>query len=308
MARCALGIDVGGTTTKAARVNAVGEIDGWRRIPTPSRADAVAADCAAIATELMTDEVAAVGIGSAGLVEDGVHIWGPHVAGPAPIVAAVTAATGRPATADNDANAAAFAELRLGAARGCSNFVMVMLGTGIGGGIIIEGSIYRGRGFAGELGHLVVDPNGPPCECGRKGCWERLVSGSVLDSEARRIAAADPAGIVAGCAGGEDASGLHLMEAAQEGDPVSLGVWSTVGRWLGRGMADLVAVLDPEVFVVGGAPARAGALLLDPAQEALAELMHGAGIRAVPPIVISRYGENAAVIGAALQALEKFDD
>ena len=98
------------------------------------------------------------------------------------------------------------------------------------------------------------------------------------------------------------------MVAAQDGDEASLDSWTTVGRWLGKGMADLAAILDPEIFVVGGAPSRAGELILDPARAALTELMHAGGIRTVPPVVISRYGQNAAVIGAALQALEKFDD
>ena len=308
MVRCAIGIDVGGTTIKAARVDYAGETDDLRRIPTPSSAELVAESCADLALALMTDEVVGTGIGSAGFVDGGVHIWGPHVPGPSPLVGAVTKAVGRPTTADNDANAAAFAELRLGAARGCSNAVVVMLGTGIGGGLAIDGSIYRGRGFAGELGHMVVDPNGPSCECGRNGCWETLVSGSVLDTEARRIAAADPNGAAATIAGDETPAGVHLMVAAQDGDTASLEVWSAVGRWLGRGMADLAAVLDPEMFVVGGGPSQAGDLLLAPAREALTALMHAGRIRAVPPVVISRYGENAAVIGAALQALEKFDD
>ncbi|MFW2338703.1 MAG: ROK family protein [Acidimicrobiia bacterium] len=308
MVRCAIGIDVGGTTIKAARVDGAGDSDDLRRIPTPPSADRVAESCAELALALLTDEVVGAGIGSAGFVNGGVHIWGPHVPGPTPLVEAVTKAIGRPATADNDANAAAFAELRLGAARGRSNAVVVMLGTGIGGGLIIDGSIYRGRGFAGELGHMVVDPDGPECECGRNGCWETLVSGSVLDAGARGIAAADPSGAVATTVGDEKPSGVHLMVAAQDGDTASLEVWSAVGRWLGRGMADLVAVLDPELFVVGGGPSRAGDLLLAPATEALTALMHAGRIRAVPPVVISRYGQNAAVIGAALQALEKFDD
>ena len=308
MVPCAIGIDVGGTTIKAARVDCAGVTDDLRRIPTPSSAGLVAEFCADLALALMTDEVVGAGIGSAGFVDGGVHIWGPHVPGPSPLVEAVTKAIGMPTTADNDANAAAFAELRLGAARGRSNAVVVMLGTGIGGGLIIDGSIYRGRGFAGELGHMVVDPDGPKCECGRNGCWETLVSGSVLAAEARRIAAADPDGVLAKAAGNGDVSGVHLMVAAQHGDAASLISWTTAGRWLGKGMADLVAVLDPETFVVGGAPSRAGGLILDPARAALTDLIRAGGIRTVPPVVISRYGENAAVIGAALQALERFDD
>lgn len=306
MASRAVGIDVGGSTIKAARVDRQGRIEGLVQIPTPDGAATIADLCGYLAADLMADDVAAIGIGSAGYVDrvSGVHVWGPHVAGPAPIVAAVVGTTGRSAVIDNDANAAAFAESRIGAAAGYADALVIMLGTGIGGGLIIDGSVYRGRGFAGELGHLVVDPDGPPCACGRRGCWENFVSGSVLDQEAIRIFGVGPTGDAVDAA----PAGELLMRAAIGGDADALAVWLRAGEWLGRGIAQLVAVLDPEVVVVGGGPARAGDLLLDPAREVFARERHAGRIRPATQIVPARFEQNAAVIGAGLQALESIDD
>lgn len=306
MAERAIGIDVGGSTIKAARVDEHGKIDGLVQIPTPKSASIIADRCSHLAADLMADDVVAVGIGSAGYVDriSGVHVWGPHVAGPASILAAVVGTTDKPAVIDNDANAAAFAESRIGAAAGFAHAIVIMLGTGIGGGLVVDGSVYRGRGFAGELGHLVVDPDGPPCACGRRGCWETFVSGSVLDVEATRFFGAGPAGDVVGAT----PTGEHLMRAAIEGDAGALAVWVEAGEWLGRGIAQLVAVLDPEIVVVGGGPARAGNLLLDPARRVFALERHGGPIRPAADIVSARFEQNAAVIGAGLQALESIDD
>ena len=310
MTQRGIGIDVGGSTIKAARVDRLGTLAGLIKTPTPTNAVEIADLCGQVAAELASEDVVAVGVGSAGFVdrESGVHIWGPHVAGPASLVGAVHVATGLPAVIDNDANAAAFAELRIGAAKGFSHVLVVMLGTGIGGGLILDGSVYRGSGFAGEIGHFIVDPAGAPCACGRNGCWETFVSGRVLDAAAVHLAHADPDGAVAAAAAGETPTGEHLMQAARSGDPGALDAWAQAGEWLGRGVAQLAAVLDPEVVVIGGAPSQAGDLLLDRARETLAEVRHGSGHSEVAPIVASRFGGNSAVIGAALQALETFDE
>jgi len=310
MTQRAIGIDVGGSTIKAARVDRCGALDGLIKTPTPADAGDIADLCGRLAAELAFGDVVAAGVGSAGFVdrETGVHIWGPHVAGPAPLVEAMLRATGLPAIIDNDANAAAFAELRIGAAKGHSQVLVVMLGTGIGGGLIVDGSVYRGSGFAGEIGHFIVDPAGPPCACGRNGCWETFVSGRVLDAAAVQLAHADPGGAIAAASAGQTPTGENLMQAARAGDPGALDAWAQAGEWLGRGVAQLAAVLDPEVVVVGGAPSQAGDLLLDRARETLAEVRHGSGYSKVIPVVASRFGANSAVIGAALQALESFDD
>lgn len=306
--RAAVGIDVGGTSIKASVVDETAIRDGLRELPTPSGAAQIAESCAQLARELVTNGVVAVGVGTAGFAdrETGVHIWGPHVPGPAPIVERIEESTGLPALVESDTNAAAHAELRHGAAAGHRDGLLVALGTGIGGGIIVGGEIYRGRGFAGEIGHLVVDPTGPPCVCGRSGCWETFVSGPVLDAAASSLAVRNPTGAVAAAAGEEPPSGAHLMRAAQAGDQDALDVWQRTGAWLGRGIAQLATVLDPEIVVIGGAPSRAGDLLLEPARATFLELRHGPD-RGEVPIVPARFGRDSAVIGAAMLALEALD-
>jgi glucokinase len=307
--RLAIGIDVGGTAIKASLVDESGSEDGLLQLPTPASAAEIAESCGRLAAELASEAVVAVGVGTAGYADAaaGVHVWGPHVDGPAPIVDRIKVITGLPAIIDSDTNAAAHAELRHGAARGFDDALLVVLGTGIGGGIVVNGSVYRGRGFAGEIGHLVLDPSGPPCACGRHGCWETYVSGPVLDAAASRISVSHPAGGVALAAGEDPATGVHLMRAAEAGDHSALEAWEQAGTWLGRGIAQLATLLDPEVVVVGGAPSRAGDLLLDPARVAVAQFRHGPD-RGDPPILPAQFGRDSAVVGAALLALESLDD
>ncbi len=308
MMRAAIGIDVGGTAIKAAVVDETATREGLLQLPTPSGAAEIAESCAQLAGELAADHVVAVGVGTAGFSdrEAGVHVWGPHVAGPAPIVERVREVTGMPALVESDTTAAAHAELRHGSAVGYRDALLVALGTGIGGALIIGGRVYRGKGFAGEIGHLVLDPSGPPCACGRHGCWETYVSGPVLDAAASRIAGRHPSGAVAAAAGDEPPTGDHLMRAALAGDTDALDAWNRAGTWLGLGIAQLATILDPEAVVVGGGPSRAGDLLLEPARATLAEMRHGPD-RGEIPIVAARFGRDSAVIGAALLALETFD-
>ena len=186
---------------------------------------------------------------------------------------------GRTILIENDANFAVLAEHRLGAARGFGHVVMVTLGTGIGGGIVIDGRVQVGAaGFAGEIGHMVVDPAGPECPCGRRGCWERFASGAGLGVLAREAALAgrltrrgprSPAAIPRAVRG-ED-----ISAAAAAGDPAAQEVIHAVGRWIGFGLANLAAVLDPECFVLGGGVVLAGDLLIASARTAFAELVEG---------------------------------
>ena len=157
----------------------------------------------------------------------------------------VTAAIGLPVVVDNDANLAALAEARLGAGRGRRMVLLVALGTGIGGGLVIEGRVERGRGFLGEVGHMVIDPSGPRCGCGRHGCWEALVSGTSLGRAARELAEADPAGAVAGLPPVATPPASTSPRAAAAGDPEARSRLAAAGTWLGRGLANLVALLDP---------------------------------------------------------------
>ena len=172
------------------------------------------------------------------------------------------------------------AEHRLGAARGHGHVVMVTLGTGIGGGIVLDGRVQVGSaGFAGEIGHMVVDPAGPPCPCGRRGCWERFASGAGLGVLAREAALAGRLGEVVRLAGGDPESvrGEDVSAAAAAGDPAAQQVIEEVGWWIGFGLANLAAVLDPECFVLGGGVVQAGDLLLESARAALRRARRGRG-------------------------------
>ena len=173
---------------------------------------------------------------------------------------------GRRVVIENDANLAVLAEHRLGAAQGYHHVVMVTLGTGIGGGVIVDGRVQVGaNGFCGEIGHMVVDPAGPPCPCGRRGCWERFASGGGLGLLAREAALAGTLPGVVALAGGdpEGVRGEDVTAAALSGDRDARRVLEQVGWWVGFGLANLASVLDPECFVIGGGLASAGDLLLD---------------------------------------------
>ncbi len=212
---------------------------------------------------------------------------------------------GRDVMVDNDANLAVLAEHRLGAARGFRHVVMITLGTGIGGGIVVDGRIHLGSsGFAGEIGHMVVDPSGPPCPCGRRGCWERYASGAGLGVRAREAAMAGRLHDVVQRSGGDPESvrGEDVSAAAAAGDPEARQVIEDVGWWVGFGLANLAGVLDPECFVLGGGLVGAGDLLVDAARRAYEELVEGGSRRPAPVIVAAAFGERAGAVGAALSA------
>ena len=177
---------------------------------------------------------------------------------------------------------------------------MVTLGTGIGGGLILGGTLMRGNnGMAGEFGHMQVVPNGQACECGGSGCWEQYCSGGALTRFAQaRLRETGP--LFDLCGGDRDAlTGPMVTEAGRRGDPVALAAFEAVGGWLGVGLANLIAAFDPEVTVVGGGVSAADELLLGPARRALAESLVGAGHRDLPPVLKARFGPEAGVVGAA---------
>lgn len=208
---------------------------------------------------------------------------------------------------DNDANLAMLAEHRAGAARDARNAAMLTIGTGIGGGLIIDGTLYRGaHGAGGELGHMVIDQNGPPCQgnCPSRGCLESLASGTALRREALRVAAEQPqGGLGRVLESGQEISGALVTELAHDGDASALEVVGLIGERLGLGILNLVNMLNPEVVVVGGGVIAAGELLLEPARRVVAE-------RALRPsrdqvrIVRAQFGAESGMVGAALLALE----
>jgi len=302
-----IAVDCGGTNLVFGRFGPEGRGEGFGARSTPRETGAIPGAIVAAIGPLLGSGVTAIGIGAAGLVDHtaGALVWSPHASGGrVDLASEVVAATGLPVTVDNDANLAALAEARLGAGVGHRMVLFVGLGTGIGGGLVVEGRIERGRGFLGELGHMTLDPSGPPCACGRRGCWEALVSGTALGRDAAELAAADPLGPVARAAAGAAPRGEHLWAAAASGDPEAGGRLHEAGARLGRGLANLVAAFDPDVIVLGGAVAGAGGLLLDPARAELADCVEGRGHRAPTPVLAARFGPRAGLVGAALAAGE----
>ena len=289
----AIGIDIGGTKVAGGVVDSGGRVLRRARRDTPHRSTSprvVEDTIVSVVDELLStdsDEVVAVGIGAAGFVaaDRATVVFAPHLSWRnEPLRDALAQRVPLPTFVDNDANAAVWAEHRFGAGRGESHLVMVNLGTGIGGGIVIDGRVIRGRhGIAGEFGHMQVVPDGIRCECGNRGCWEQYASGNALVREARVLMSAGSPVVsdLFDRVGGrpEDLTGPLVTEAARDGDPLARELLNEIGRGLGIGMADLAAALDPGMFVIGGGVSAAGDLLIGPAREAFRRQLTGRGYR-----------------------------
>jgi glucokinase len=312
--RLAIGIDIGGTKVAGGVVDVDGTITHRARRDTPhrSKSPSVVEDTIAeVVDELLRvvgpETVVAVGIGAAGFVaaDRATVVFAPHLSWRhEPLQEALQKRMAPPIFVDNDANAAAWAEWRFGAAQGESHVMMITLGTGIGGGILINGQVQRGRfGIAGEFGHMQVVPGGHRCECGNRGCWEQYASGNALVREARSLVSAnspiarDLLDRVGGRPG--DLTGPLITEAARDGDPTSRELLAEIGNWLGVGIANLAAAFDPGTFVVGGGVSAAGDLLLSSARETFKRQLAGRGYRPEARIVAAQLGNDAGLIGAA---------
>jgi glucokinase len=306
----AAGIDVGGTKCLGVVIDADGEVVAETRRPTPRGGDALIDALAEVAADLeaAVGPLPALGVGVPGLVTlEGVLRASPNI----PDVAEVDVA-GRlgtrlsvPLVVGNDATWAALSEWRVGAGRGCDDLVMVTLGTGIGGGLVTGGRLVVGaHGFTGEFGHMVVDPNGPPCVCGRRGCWERFASGSGLAQLARVAAVGGRLRRVVAVAGGEPAlvRGEHVQAAAREGDEGALAVVDEFARWVALGLVNLTNALDPAMFVLGGGLAEGADLYLEPIERWFGALLYSPQLRPHPDLAFAVLGERAGAIGAALAA------
>lgn len=304
------GIDLGGTKCLGLALegdNVVAE----HRLATPTGGEAIVDTVAAVVDALgaAAGAIQAVGVGAPGLVtREGVLRDAPNLQGVSELALGRELARrlGVTVCVDNDATAATWGERLLGAAAGRDDVVMVTLGTGIGGGAVCHGELARGaNGFAGEVGHMVVAPQGPPCPCGRRGCWERFASGSGLGRLGREAARAGRAAAVVERAGGtvDDVRGEHVTEAAAAGDAEALAVVEEFGWWLALGLANLASIFDPELFVIGGGLVAAADLLLEPARQAFPALLQAADHRPPIPIVTALLGERAGAIGAAALAI-----
>ena len=314
MAELAIGIDIGGTKVAGGVVDPTGHVLTRARRSTPHRStspqvveDTIVECVDELLAGVEGHHVVAVGVGAAGFVgaDRGTVVFAPHLSWRnEPLRERLQARVAAPVTIDNDANAALWAEARFGAAVGESHVVMITLGTGIGGALLVDGRINRGRhGIAGEFGHMQVVPAGLRCECGNRGCWEQYASGNALVREARDlIAAGSPVISDLRARLGPDESALtgpFITEAAQAGDPTARELLADVGEWLGVGLANLASALDPGRFVVGGGVSAAGELLLAPARDAFRRQLPGRGYRPEASIVLAQLGAEAGLIGAA---------
>jgi glucokinase len=304
-----IGVDVGGTKIAAGVVDEQGSVLARaRRVSPATDTDAIEDTIADLVRELAAEhEVAAVGVGAAGFIDKqrSTVLFAPNIAWrDEPLRAELEARIDLPVVIENDANAAAWGEFTFGAGKDVDDLLLVTVGTGVGGGIVLDGRLHRGAfGVAAEIGHLRVVPQGRACPCGASGCWEQYASGSALTSGARRLAAEQPeaARDLIDRAGGDPAAitGLQITEAAQAGDAFAIGRLAELGQWLGEGIATLAAILDPAVVVIGGGVSEAGPLLLDPINAHFDASLTARSSRPRLDIRVAELGNRAGLLGAA---------
>lgn len=305
-----IGIDVGGTKVLGGVVDPDGTVLTTSRRDTPREGgSALTQTIADVALELAAQyPVTAVGLSAAGFVSSDrkTMLATPNIAGwnGVQLDAELTALINLPVVLENDANAAAWGERTFGAGKGKQNMLMVTVGTGVGGGIIVNGQLLRGAfGIAAEIGHLRVLPEGHLCGCGARGCFEQYASGSALLRHAREAIAASPdlARNLLSRGDGtlEGLTGRAITDAAREGDQVAVSAFNTTAQWLGAGIASLSVILDPECVVIGGGVVDAGEILLAPTRAAMERYMPFAGKHPYPKIIAATLGNEAGLVGAA---------
>jgi len=282
----AVGIDVGGTKCHGVVVDESGHVISELRYPTPHASELIAL------LGNMFHELgggSALGIGVPGLIDAGGIInASPNLRGAQNITVgpSLRSSLGIPVHVENDATSAAFAEWRVGAAKGARDALIVTLGTGIGGGLVVGGALQRGaNGFAGEIGHMVIEANGLECVCGQRGCWERYASGSALRT----------------LSGGM--SGEEVISRARNNEPAAIGVIDEFARWFAIGVASLTNVLDPSVVVVGGGVIEAWEVLHPAFMKWMNEVLYSPDHRPHPQLKPAELGSRAGAIGSALLAL-----
>jgi len=312
--RTTVGLDIGGTKINGGVVDSDGNVIARARRETPAQdADAIAHEAADLIRELSKDrDVVAAGVACAGFIDKSgaTVLFAPNLAWrDEPLKQRLESIADIPVIIENDANAAAWGEFTHGVGRDADDMVLVTVGTGIGGGVVVDGRLLRGAwGVAAELGHLRVVPDGIRCGCGNRGCWEQYASGNALVREARELVVSGTplAARLADLCGHDAAAlkGADVTRAAMEGDPAALELLTDLGTWIGEGAASVAAVLDPELIVIGGGVADAGDLLLDPSRAAFRRQLTGRGHRPEAKFALASLGNDAGMIGAAALAAE----
>jgi glucokinase len=311
---CVIGVDLGGTKLLAGVVGPDLSVRHRTRRQAfgldHARLMATIVDAIEEASAEVEDEVTAVGFGIPVTLDrrTGMAVYSTHLPlADVPFAAVMSERLGLPVTVDNDGNCAVLAEARHGAGDGSGDVVMLTLGTGIGGGLVLGGKLHRGWiGAGAELGHMVIDMDGPPCQghCPNRGCLEVMASGSALVREASlRVARRPDTALGHALEEGRELTGPFVTELAHDGDPVARDALETIGRALGVGLASLVNLLNPEVIVIGGGVIAAGEMLLEPARREMRERALAPARDAVR-VVAAAFGEEAGMIGAALLAQE----
>ncbi|MFZ9309743.1 MAG: ROK family glucokinase [Candidatus Nanopelagicales bacterium] len=307
-----IGIDVGGTKIAAGLVNESGEIVRDLRVDTPRTSTVEILDVLCnVILELKKEAPSAnVCVAVPGFVSktnDVVLITPNLPLRNLNLREEVNNRIGEQITVENDANAAAWGEYLFGAAQGFENVVMLTIGTGLGGGLVLHHQLFRGSlGLAAEVGHMTITPDGLLCGCGQHGCWEQYASGNALVRTARELASATPdaAGLLLSIGDGsiDGIQGHHITKAALIGCDVALRSYQELGKWLGQGIANLTALLDPDIFVLGGGVADAGNALLLPAIDSLNSHLTAKNFRSTPEVRVARLGNEAGIVGASALA------
>lgn len=305
----ACGIDVGGTKISGGVVDETGTVLEELRVESPAAdAEAIEDAIAGLVARLAANhDIVAVGVGAAGYIDKSrsTVLFAPNLAWRGVnLKADLEPRVNLPVVVENDANAAAWGEFTYGAGHDVDDLLLVTVGTGVGGGLVLDGELYRGAfGVGAEIGHLRVVPGGRLCGCGNYGCFEQYASGTALVRNARAAAREGSllARTVLDMTGGDIGriEGPIITDAAREGDQFALEQLAEIGRWLGEGIATLAAVLDPAVVAIGGGVSEADEMLLDPLRSAFARNLPGRGHRPVLEIRKATLGNRAGLVGAA---------
>jgi glucokinase len=304
-----IGLDIGGTKISGGVIDGSGAILARGRKQTPAHDPAAILQQAAnLIRELSLEhKIDAVGVACAGFIDrsGSTVLFAPNLAWrDEPFKQHLESVLHLPVTLENDANAATWGEFGFGAGIEADDMVLVTVGTGIGGGIVVDGVLMHGAfGMAGELGHMRVVPGGNRCGCGNRGCWEQYASGTALVREARELVVSGTPHVarLRELCGGDPAalSGPDVTRAAVEGDPAAVELLADLGAWIGEGLASIAAILDPELVVLGGGVSQAGDLLIDPALGAFRRQLTGRGHRPEARFAVASLGNDAGMIGAA---------